>query len=551
MGATNCCCSAEGTRFRDPRACAPEPQALAAALSVVDGLVEGEPAEKSRQGGSSGAASSSTSRAPDYCGGMDRYTDWRSMRRVLASGDVVLIRGDFVEHKWRSGSPLPRRQQLPARAAWDVDELFACVEDETQVPPVFLALSYGWITEEHPDPQGFHLQTFAPLLRHFAQHHHVGVDKVALFIDWCSLPQHPRSNSDLAVYRRAVHDVDLWYAHMHTNVWLLSQLPEQQAKRPFSVRGWPSFEQALAAMIKPVDAVLDLGLLEPKVRCTEWVDVARQCRAPRRPLRVPEHFAHDLKRRKFRASADRQLVMEKYQEVFHRVVSVAEEMYFCNLGWHDDDVEVLALALPFFGKLRELDLHGNQISTPGALALVDVVTRCDPIQKLNITGNCIGQEALTLLEEAWLRAEKRPAGLQIGSQQSERSRFCSLVARQAAFEARFETTVKKMHMNLRSGSEAAVAASAASIGAEVWGQQLSEERDTPTSNSLLLGQVMGNSWKEELPAEPEAWPAEVPWASKLCPQATAAGAIHNDLCEQCCLEWMGLEDLARQRSAAN
>merc|ERR1719210_380672 len=131
-----------------------------------------------------------------------QYTEWDSIVRALHGADIVLIRGSFVEAVHRKGGVLPRRQDLPTDAIWDADELFRDVQDYGKPTPQILAISYSWLSRDHPDPDGYHLQVFAPLLRHFATWCKVCTENLALFIDWCSLPQNPRSHEEMATFNR-------------------------------------------------------------------------------------------------------------------------------------------------------------------------------------------------------------------------------------------------------------------------------------------------------------------------------------------------------------
>merc|ERR1719203_857381 len=97
------------------------------------------------------------------------------------------------------------------------------VKDHRKPTPPILSISYSWLSGSHPDPEGFHLRVFAPLLKHFARHCKIGVDSLAIFIDWCSLPQLPRTHAEESAYMRALQHIDLWYAHWLVEVWLLTR----------------------------------------------------------------------------------------------------------------------------------------------------------------------------------------------------------------------------------------------------------------------------------------------------------------------------------------
>jgi len=41
-------------------------------------------------------------------------------------------------------------------------------QDSERPTPQIVAISYSWLSYNHPDPEGFHLNIIGPLLRHFA-----------------------------------------------------------------------------------------------------------------------------------------------------------------------------------------------------------------------------------------------------------------------------------------------------------------------------------------------------------------------------------------------
>lgn len=458
--ATSFCCTNDSNRLVSFEARTPESGALAAALSVAEAVAPASPS-CSRPG----RVASRSSRDGDAGSSVHpegRYRDWGPLRRALSTGDVVLIRGDYIERLWRKGGVLLKRQELPPEAIWDAEELLLDVNDRRRPTPRLLSISYGWISKEHPDPDAFHLKTFAPLLVHFAESSKIGVENLALFIDWCSLPQLPRSNLEAAAHRRALHQIDLWYAHAFAHVWLLTQVPGSD-QAPYSLRGWTKFERALASMIKPPEAVVDLGLLRPG--WTTWSDVTNECRARRRPPELPEAFNADLRGKIFTFPEDGDFVMDKYREVFHRVVASTELFQYSELGWGDSEVQELATLLPLCARLRELDLQNNRIGPPGAAALADVVPRCEALNKLLLENNFLSEDAVKALERSWVASEKPKNGLGVSSQhrwakapmptgvrdrsiQLSGSHLNALLARQAAFEARIDTAMRRLSDNL-------------------------------------------------------------------------------------------------------
>lgn len=409
------------------------------------------------------------------------YKEWDSLRMALMTGDVVLIRGSWLEEVYRRGDNLPMRQELPPEAIWSIEELMFNVKDHRKPTPQILSISYTWLSHAHPDPDSFHLRVFAPLLKHFARHCKIGVDSLAIFIDWCSLYQNPRSPDEQQSYDRALRTIDLWYAHWLVEVWLLTKVPDHAT--PYEDRGWPKFERLLATLTSPPESTLDLGLLRGGWK--SWGQVANDCQAQRRPPETPENFTLDLQNKAFGVKEDAQFVSDKYREVFNRALGQEAQLWYTGLGWGDKEAQELAQLLPLCGRtLKDLELRGNEIGSAGAHALADALPLCETLERLSLDGNCIGREAQQHLNDVWQSAGKprfgleigeqnfrprgatpgmlaavggaggyaagpgpsTPGGLLAGGQQSAAAseQLNQLLARQAAFEARIESSVARL-----------------------------------------------------------------------------------------------------------
>mmetsp|Transcript_10341 Transcript_10341/g.22810 ORF Transcript_10341/g.22810 Transcript_10341/m.22810 type:complete len:505 (-) Transcript_10341:78-1592(-) len=398
------------------------------------------------------------------------YTEWESIRKVLANQDIVLIRGNWLEEIYRRGDVLPRRQDLPAKAIWSAEDLMLNVRDQRRQTPQLLSISYTWLTREHPDPEGFHLRMFAPLLKHYARHKKMNTSDIAIFVDYCSLPQRPRSPAEEVMYRQALNNIDLWYSHSLVEVWLLTRVPD--GVTPFEERGWPKFERALATLVNHNDATLDLGLLRYGWRT--WTQVNNDCHAPTRPPELPETFTADLANKAFAVREDEHFLSQKYREVLDRLLGQEAQLWYANLGWSDREAQDLAQILPFCGRaLRDLELRGNDIANLGAAALAEALPLCDALERLSLEGNCISKEAQQVLRDAWVRTGKPKFGLEIGEQNlrprgvfgrddgvggrggaspggggsgggAASEQLNQLLARQAAFEARIESSVARL-----------------------------------------------------------------------------------------------------------
>lgn len=409
------------------------------------------------------------------------YREWDSLVRALASSGVMLIRASWLEALQRRGGVLPRHQDLPQEAIWGARDLVHALGNQKKEAPRIVAISHSWLTREHPDPYGFHLNQFAPLLRSFARHCKVEIENVAVFIDWCSLPQRPRYQEEERTYSRALSHMDLWFAHWLTEVWMLTKVP--QGVVPYKDRGWTLFERAAAALITPPESVLDLGSLMPGRK--NWGQVIKDCQAERGPPLLPEAFEQELARKIFAYEEDRDIVTRSYRDTFHQVLGYAEQLWYGSLAWGDREAEQLAEVLPLCERLQELELQGNDIGDAGAAALAEVIPQCKHLKWLSLEENQITSAGVRRLRDAWVHAGKELTGLETGAQRtgphpkegptrlpqaespprSEIGRvglapemgtgqMSTLLARQAAFEARVDAAVARLTGNLSDVADA-------------------------------------------------------------------------------------------------
>ena len=107
---------------------------------------------------------------------------------------------------------------------------------------LFVVLSYRWLSGPHPDPDGFHLALVANMigdcghtnLGHFSHVRRMIFEPLgladeadfALFWDFPSLFQEPRSHSQLVLFRIGLKSSNIWYGHAHTVVWMQPSLPK-------------------------------------------------------------------------------------------------------------------------------------------------------------------------------------------------------------------------------------------------------------------------------------------------------------------------------------
>ena len=90
---------------------------------------------------------------------------------LVAAGSVAALRASFAIELAKAGNCLSPRQELPDRAFWTAAQLtellgeltakFGAADAERRFGLVFVGVCCNWLTAEHPDPDGHHLDLVA------------------------------------------------------------------------------------------------------------------------------------------------------------------------------------------------------------------------------------------------------------------------------------------------------------------------------------------------------------------------------------------------------
>ena len=383
-------------------------------------------------------------------------------------------------------------------------------------PPI-VVVSYAWASQEHPDADASQLcAVLAPAIEwYMAERARLikrgkegyvqsptfrlstpftsdGVD-FGVFIDYSSLYQHPRGNEDCndclrlasahdrclrhkrtdaqaASFKRALHEMDLLYAHQHSCVWRLTRRLPGQTHRPYLERGWPWFETAVSWLVKPNYHCLDLGS-DRAVRCaiqgfqhdegrrSRTLRFEGRLRTPkellklasyenpdepgmlavltgmRRPPLLPDVFAALLdKRTVFTNGADSNVVKLLYTRVATSVLSGVTQLDFqipdpeysldaleieeaqaagvsvrSLIGWGAVEGGELGAALSWCGRLESLILDGNCLGEVGGAAVAEGLGSCPAITCLSLQGCKVGPAAVSTIAAllpGWLGLER-------------------------------------------------------------------------------------------------------------------------------------------------
>merc|ERR1711879_406506 len=112
------------------------------------------------------------------------------------------------------------------------------------------------------------------------------LEDVAVYIDYCSLYQSPRTTAQDASFTRAMAHTHLWFIHRGTRVWSLAQASDRCAQA--------MLERALGDMLHLSTWMLDLDKLDDD--CTEWLHVLSVCKHQRQPPAAPSAFAFAMQK---------------------------------------------------------------------------------------------------------------------------------------------------------------------------------------------------------------------------------------------------------------
>jgi len=337
-----------------------------------------------RSGGGGGAGGGSSA---------SLYASLGHVRSVLEAGDVVLIKGSWLVQMHRSKTVLPRRQELPPEAVCD---------PEMVLTSPIVAVSHTWATPQHPDPKGKQLTALGGVAEQWLKSREdASKGDFAVFFDWCSLYQEPRSLVEKASFDRGLRHAALWFAHRETRVWLLP-IPGTTSSCGGAgpevfpeARGWPTFERSLTNMATPGAHVLDFSLIDD--RCKDWRRTSELCRASRYPPQVPEVFAREVQKRKFAVATDQVVVEALYRAAFEDVMGSAKELDLHGLDWGNSEAQRLAEALPRCSCLMVLRVAENRIGDDGLEKLAAAIAHCHCLQRLDLGVNEISDRGLEQL----------------------------------------------------------------------------------------------------------------------------------------------------------
>ena len=395
----------------------------------------------------------------------ERYTQptviWQVLRETHEkSGEehVRLVRMSWLLKQFRksdrSGNyKLPRRQDLPEEAFVNVDDLEEMYDDfgaksADLVLPI-IAISYCWLTPDHPDPRGDQLATVATALQREMHHFtNFGYEEMGVFWDWMSLHQRDnklwepfmyREGSDGSLpkkydtkkhrdkiqkyktSRKPEHEesigwalretMDLWYAHKGTSVFLLTELPTRYSgKRPdYDSSGWTTYERSCAELIKEFDLAYAGWRLVQELDCFS----KRGIKQPRKKVsggrRWPisgADFEKLVREKAFTNGADKDMVAQLYSRLSTELLGSATALGYAKMPTPSVlDGQRLGRCLNLCTSLKVLDVSSVRMSDEASIALCNALDAgaLPELEDCHLEDNRIDDEGMRALAAAFRR----------------------------------------------------------------------------------------------------------------------------------------------------
>jgi len=319
----------------------------------------------------------------------ERFQSPEAFRECLVKGWVRLLRGSFLVQLHKEEGRLKRHQELPNDAFWDAEEAMNRLTSFSNREFLFV-LSYRWLQPGNPDPQGHHL-TIVAHAANLAIKDFEGND-IAIFWDFGSLPQKPRSTDDDHRFRAGLCSCDMLYGHRLSNVWVQTRLPEGFVGASYTDSGWCSFEAGVSSILKIDHMRVDLG--ECSMNEDSYIYIGANYKGARSPPLTPARFSTELEYKTFTSQADSGSVKELYRRTFHAAARSTNSLSFGDCGWGPAQAEVLAEALPDFRSLNSLCLETNPLGADGLLHLAKALPQCTGLTYLSLQRTDLDAKAI-------------------------------------------------------------------------------------------------------------------------------------------------------------
>ena len=281
------------------------------------------------------------------------------------------------------GKPLPKRRAREGIIGVGELRRIHSLSDASHGGVPVVAVSHVWRTRRHPDPTG---ETLAMVIDARSRVCGLRCAAAASPTSACSSigarcrrsrARWIRRDSTRKGTRRAA----VWYGSALTTVLLATPASAPDGST-FAQRGWPSFERALASLVKPSNLalttsdwprLLDLGLAHPEA-------AAREPLPPSLGAFCAGHEPYG--ELTYTDAADRDsVVAPAFELALEEVLGSAESLQYDSVGWGAAQTATLAMAVPLLGRVIDLRLTNNGFGDDGCGATGARASRRRPSQR--------------------------------------------------------------------------------------------------------------------------------------------------------------------------
>lgn len=369
---------------------------------------------------------------PVDCGGDPRryYVEFDYILTLLEEEEVVLIKGSWLLERRRAHrfEPLPCRQDLPPEALVDVGQLRRVAARLVPnchhgILPI-VSISHCWLDRNHPDPHGLLLEELAPAIEAYLAQAASWAGCIAelsnfegaFFFAWCSIyqPYHCKvggtylrlenvqlTKNQQESHKNSLENMDIWYTHQYTEVWLLTKYCEGQG-HPYHNRGWTTWERAVANILtESTDFVLDLGQLPEDKRRADMCEIRYFCKVARMPPYACDHFQVLIEAKHFTCGGtDLPLIRANYTRNFSHALACMRRANFAFAGWSCSEFAAFFNALRHCRNLAKLELYSNQLDDDAACKLAACLQHCHNLAEIDLGKNLISDVGTVALAKA-------------------------------------------------------------------------------------------------------------------------------------------------------
>ena len=340
--------------------------------------------------------------------------------RLIQKGSFQFIKGRYFEDCWRDQQVFACRQNIPPKYLWTGG---VCVKLwEAHGPCFMLSISYGWLHEDHPDPEMFHLKRLAKVVKAFKKFCSIDSEDCAVFLYFCSLWQKElvdgvdtRTPEQIVQFKEALGEIDTPYGHEAITSVRLEAVPEGTV-RTYHMRGWTEFEKRIIDCKGTFNGLLRTTVVLPEgfdADCSD-LDTVRRFHKVRGhetdfkgPPLNPSRFNEKLRQLHEVAQGngvrlftngleDMDLVRRKYADSY-ALLTQSTQFYYKARHWSSDDFECLVEALPDFTNLCKFKLSNFKLSTDQAQRLAVALSHSRACVEIDMSHNGLtlsGQWAL-------------------------------------------------------------------------------------------------------------------------------------------------------------